>query len=104
MRILSKPTLIAFYEQPTYADSKGPLLSWHGHVLKANWSAPSDVKADFGTASILKNGRVVFNIHGNKYRLITEINYPVGIVFIKFVGTHKEYDAIDAQTISWSKP
>lgn len=99
MRILSKPTLINFYEQPIYADSKAPLLSWHGHVLKASWTDPAAVKADFGTASILKDGRVVFNIGGNKYRVVTGINYPYGIVYIKFVGTHRQYDAIDAQTI-----
>ena len=99
MRILSLPTLRNFYERPEYADSKEPLLTWHGHVLKAKWQTPADVKADFGTASILKDGRVVFNIAGNKYRLVTFINYPYGIVFVKFVGTHKQYDAIDAQTI-----
>ena len=104
MRILSKPALSAFYEQVGHVDSKGPLLSWHGHALKAAWKDPADIKADFATASILKNGRVVFNIHGNKYRLVTEINYLVGIIYIKFVGTHKQYDAIDAQSISWRKP
>lgn len=60
---------------------------------------PGGRQADFGTASILKDGRVVFNIAGNKYRLVTSINYPYGIVFVKFVGTHKQYDAIDAQII-----
>ena len=99
MRILSLPTLRAFYDQPAYADAKQPLLTWHGHVLKARWQGPADVKADFGTASILKEGRIVFNIAGNKYRLVASINYPYGIVFVKFVGTHKQYDAIDAQTI-----
>lgn len=99
MRILSLPTLRAFYETPSYADAKGPLLTWHGHTLKANWLEPADVKADFRNASILKEGRVVFNIAGNKYRLVTSINYPYGIVFVKFIGTHKQYDAIDAQTI-----
>jgi len=99
MRILSLPTIKSFYEQAAHADAKIPLTSWYGNVLKASWSSPADVKADFGTASILKNGRVVFNIAGNKYRLITSINYPHGIVFIKFIGTHKQYDAIDAQTV-----
>jgi mRNA interferase HigB len=99
MRILSKPTLIAFYEQSSHADAKAPLLSWYGHVLKAAWKDPSDVKADFGTASILKNGRVVFNIAGNKYRIVAAINYPYGILYIKFVGTHRQYDTIDAQTV-----
>ena len=100
MRILSLPTLKNFYEgRPDCSDAKAPILSWHGHVLKADWRAPADVKADFRNASILKDGRVVFNIAGNKYRLVASINYPYGIVFIKFIGTHKQYDAIDAQTI-----
>jgi len=99
MRILSLPTLKSFFETPGYSDAKTPLLTWHGHVIKAKWSGPVDVKADFGNASILKDGRVVFNIAGNKYRLVTSINYSYGIVFIKFIGTHRQYDAIDAQTI-----
>jgi mRNA interferase HigB len=100
MRVLSLPTLKAFYEMsPDFSDAKAPLLSWHRHVLKAKWMEPADVKVDFGSASILKEGRVVFNIAGNKYRLVTSINYPYGIVFVKFIGTHKQYDAIDAQTI-----
>ena len=99
MRVISKPTLIKFFEKPEYADSTDPLLSWHAHALKASWNGPAQVKADFGTASILKNGRVVFNIGGNKYRLVTHINYAYGIVFIKFIGTHAQYDKIDAQTI-----
>ncbi|NMM25715.1 MAG: type II toxin-antitoxin system HigB family toxin [Glaciimonas sp.] len=100
MRILSLPTLKSFYEETaSHTDAKTPLLTWHSHVLKANWLEPADVKVDFGNASILKEGRVVFNIAGNKYRLVTSINYPYGIVFIKFIGTHKQYDAIDAQTI-----
>jgi len=99
MRILAKPTLIAFYEQAIYADSKAPLLSWYGHVLRASWSGPAALKSDFATASILKEGRAVFNIGGNKYRLVASINYPYGILYIKFVGTHRQYDAINAQTV-----
>ena len=71
----------------------------YGENSKASRKRISLAKADFRTASILKDGRVVFNIAGNKYRLVTSINYPYGIVFVKFVGTHKQYDAIDAQTI-----
>ncbi len=99
MRLLSLSTLKDFYSQPSYADSKGPLLSWHGHVLRAEWGSPADVKNDFGTASILKNGRVVFNIGGNKYRVVTSINYDYRIAYIKFVGTHPQYDKIDAETV-----
>lgn len=61
--------------------------------------APAALKSDFATASILKEGRVVFNIGGNKYRLVASINYPYGILYIKFVGTHRQYDAINAQTV-----
>jgi mRNA interferase HigB len=68
-------------------------------VLKADWSKPSDVKAQLGNASILQDGRVVFNIGGNKYRVVAWINYPHRLVYIRFIGTHRQYDAIDAQTI-----
>lgn len=64
-----------------------------------DWDDPSKVKADFGQASILRDGRVVFNIAGNKYRLVTWINYPYRVVYVRFFGTHKQYDKIDAQTI-----
>jgi len=99
MRIIALSTLQAFFQQPQYADCKQPLLAWHGHVLKAQWKSPADVKADFGTASVLKDGRVVFNIRGNHYRLVTYINYDYELVYVKFIGTHRQYDAIDAQTV-----
>jgi len=99
MRVISLKTIREFYEQHDYADSKEPLLTWYRHALNATWPTPADIKADFGTASILKEGRVVFNIHGNKYRLVIWFNYPYGIAYVKFVGTHEQYDAIDAQTI-----
>ena len=68
-------------------------------VRLAEWSTPADVKQMYGDASILKNNRVVFNIGGNKFRLVVRINYPYRIVYVRFVGTHQEYDAIDAETI-----
>ncbi len=68
-------------------------------VLKASWNTPQDVKAQFGNASILQHGRVVFNIHGNKYRLVVKINYAYKIVYIRFIGTHKQYDAIDVEQV-----
>ena len=80
-------------------DAKPSLLAWYGFTLKADWDSPMDVKKDFGNASILQNGRVVFNIAGNKYRLIVKINYPYKVVYIRFIGAHAQYDAIDAQTI-----
>jgi mRNA interferase HigB len=100
MRIIALSTLKAFWEEnPVHADAKEPLLSWYRHAVKADWTKPSDVKADFGNASILKDGRIVFNIAGNKYRLVVWINYPYRVVYIRFIGTHVQYDQIDAQTI-----
>jgi mRNA interferase HigB len=100
MRIIALSTLKAFWEEnPAYADAKGPLLSWYRHAVKADWAKPSDVKADFGNASILKDGRVVFNIAGNKYRLVIWINYAYRVVYIRFIGTHVQYDQLDVQTI-----
>lgn len=100
MRIIALSTLRAFWENNArYHDAKAPLLAWYQHTLKADWSAPAQVKADFGTASILRDGRVVFNIAGNKYRLVVWINYTYRVVYIRYIGTHAQYDTIDAQTI-----
>ena len=74
-------------------------MSWYRHFLHADWSAPADVKSDFRSASILRDGRVVFNLAGNKYRLVVWINYAYRVVYIRFIGTHAGYDRIDAQTI-----
>ncbi|MCX7108806.1 MAG: type II toxin-antitoxin system HigB family toxin [Proteobacteria bacterium] len=100
MRIISISTLKAFWEnQSAYLDAKEPSLAWYRQALSADWSTPSDVKREFGNASILQDGRVVFNIAGNKYRLVTWINYPYRVVYIRFIGTHAQYDKINAQTI-----
>lgn len=80
-------------------DAKESTIARYYHALAADWIAPSDVKQDFRTASILKDGRVVFNIAGNKYRLVVWINYTYRVVFIRFIGTHAQYDRIDVQTI-----
>lgn len=100
MRIIALSTLKYFWENaPEYLDAKKQTLAWYRFVKKADWSVPADVKADFGNASILKDSRVVFNIAGNKYRLVVKINYPYGVVYILFIGTHAQYDAIDVQSI-----
>jgi mRNA interferase HigB len=100
MRIIALSTLKAFWEEnPGHRDAEQPVLAWYRAVKAANWRTPADVKAAFGTASVLKDGRVVFNIAGNKYRLIVWINYDFGVVYVRFIGTHRQYDAIDAQTI-----
>ncbi len=99
MRIIAKRTLREFWTQPQFADAKRPLTEWYHLVKKASWTTPQSLKAELGTASILKNGRVVFNIAGNKYRLITAIRFDLQIVWIRFIGTHKDYDQVDAETI-----
>ena len=76
-----------------------PTLAWYRHALKADWAAPQHVKRDFRNASILKDGRVVFNIAGYKYRLVVWINDAYRVVYIRFIGTHAQYDKIDVQTI-----
>jgi mRNA interferase HigB len=81
------------------ADAREPMMAWVRHVKHADWANPADVKREVLSASILKNGRVVFNIAGNKYRIVVWINYPYRVVYIRFIGTHRQYDAIDAQSI-----
>ncbi|WP_031387788.1 type II toxin-antitoxin system HigB family toxin [Desulfonatronum thiodismutans] len=100
MRVIALSTLKSFWEQNSaHIDAKEPILAWYRQISKADWASPAELKADFGSASILRDGRVVFNIAGNKYRLVTWINYPYRVVYVRFIGTHAEYDAIDAQTI-----
>ena len=75
------------------------IFSWYEQASSAAWTQPADIKAQYRSASVLKNRRVVFNIKGNDYRLIVAIAYKLQIVYVKFVGTHKEYDAVDAETV-----
>ena len=84
---------------PVYADAREPVMAWFRQVKSADWATPTDVKRAARTASILKDGRVVFNIAGNKYRIVVWINYPYRVVYIRFIGTHRQYDQIDAQTV-----
>lgn len=97
MRLISRRKLIEFWTK--YVDSEEQLKAWAWEVEHADWKTPSDVKARYGTADILKNDRVVFNIKGNHYRLVVKIQYNIQIVFIRFVGTHKQYEKIDAEKI-----
>lgn len=100
MRVIALSALRRFWAgRPGYADAREPTLAWYRHVRKADWRSPAEVKREFGTASILRDGRVVFNIAGNKYRIVVWINYPYRVVYIRFIGTHAQYDRIDAQTI-----
>ena len=99
MRVIAKRTLRQFWEDAQYADAQGPLEAWHAETLKSSWQTPQEVKEQFRSASILKGGRVVFNIGGNKYRLVAAIDYGRQACFVKFIGTHRQYDSIDAETI-----
>ncbi len=99
MRIISKKTLKDFYEQSKYSDSKNALEAWHKEVLKLDWNHPNEIKEMYRSASIIGDTKVVFNIVGNKYRLIVTINYYAKIVFIKFIGTHKQYDKINIEEL-----
>ncbi len=97
MRVIAVSTLRAFCER--YPDAEQPLKAWYEEATSASWSQPADIKVQYRSASVLKNRRVVFNIKGNDYRLIVAIAYKLQIVYVKFVGTHKEYDAVDAETV-----
>ena len=100
MRVIALRTIKKFIEsRPEYADGREPLLAWYRQVLRANWESPAQLKREIHTASILKDGRAVFNIGGNKYRVVVWINYPYRVVYVRFVGTHSQYDKINAQIV-----
>ena len=96
-RALSSRTLREFWLQ--YPDAEGPLLAWYREAEAADWASPAEVKAQYRNASFVGGNRVVFNIKGNDYRLLVKINYPYRVVYIRFVGTHAEYDEIDVETV-----
>jgi len=97
MRIIAKRTLREYWEHNS--ESKESLESWCSVALAADWANPADVKRQYRNASILKDSRVVFNIGGNKFRLIVKINYPYRVVYVRFIGTHKDYDEINAEEV-----
>ena len=99
MRIVSHRKLKEFYESPGREDSRVALERWYQVVETAQWSSFADVREDFGSADNVGNQHYVFNIKGNKYRLVVVIKFMMGYVFIRFVGTHEEYDKIDAKTV-----
>jgi mRNA interferase HigB len=100
VRIIAKRTLRQFWESsPRHADARQPLQAWFREVSRATWRTPADVKAQYRSASVLQDGRVVFNVAGNKYRVVVWIRYVSHTVYVRFVGTHEQYDAIDVQTV-----
>jgi len=97
MNIVAFRTLRAFYEK--HRDCEQQLKTWYKEACTSGWASPDEIKGLFASASILKNNRVVFNIKGNKYRLIVRFNYKYGVAWIRFIGTHAEYDKINAEII-----
>jgi mRNA interferase HigB len=95
LRVFNRSTLVVFWRK--HPDAEHALRLWFAVVAKANWGGPADVRRVFGTADFLAGNRVVFDIKGNSYRLVAQIKYsPLCIVFIRFIGTHAEYDRINA--------
>ncbi len=100
MRVIALSTIKAFLNHSEgVADAREPAMAWFRQVKQADWAKPAEVKRDIRSASILKDDRAVFNIAGNKYRIVVWINYPHRVVYIRFIGTHRQYDAIDARSI-----
>jgi mRNA interferase HigB len=97
MRIIARRTLKDFWEKHRSAEQ--PLKAWHREASQATWNGPEDVKRRYKHASFLKGNRVIFNIGGNKYRLVVQVNYPHKVAYIRFVGTHAQYDQINAEDI-----
>ena len=97
VRIIARSTLLSFWQR--HPDSEQQLKSWYSEVRRAKWKNPKDIKQRYARVSILKSGRVIFNVCGNKYRLVVRVNYDYARVYIRFIGTHREYDLIDGNTI-----
>jgi len=101
MRVIAIKTLKDYIDE--FHQAEQALLSWHEEAICASWSSLNKLKAQYKNASVLSEKRVVFNIHGNSYRLIVDIEYRLKIVFVVWFGTHKQYDKINAKTIRYVK-
>lgn len=97
MRVIAKRPLREFWER--HPQAEGRLKSWYHEAESAQWAGPADIKRHYPSASFLGDNRVVFNIGGNDYRLVVQVRYEFHVVYVRFVGTHAEYDAIDARTV-----
>jgi mRNA interferase HigB len=97
VRIIAKKYLVQFWK--LHQEAEQPLKSWYDEAVKATWQSPQDIKVQYRNASFIANNRVIFNIKGNKYRLIVAIAYRFGALYIKFIGTHAEYDKVNAKTV-----
>lgn len=97
MRVIAGKNLRQFRER--HPGATRSLREWHRRAELANWESPQQVKTDFPSASIIRGDRVVFNIRGNRYRLVVHIHYRTGQIYVRFIGTHAEYDRIDAAEV-----
>lgn len=97
MRVIAKRTLRVFWQQ--HPDARGALEAWHQEARRARWQTPQQIRERYASASFVGRDRVVFNIGGNKYRLVVRVNYAVGVIYIRFIGTHAEYDRIDVEQV-----
>ena len=97
MRVIAISTLRAFWSK--HSDAQTPLMAWYALASRSQWRSPSDIKEAYRNARFTANNRVVFNIKGNDYRLVVLARYDKGLLFVKFVGTHAQYDKIDASTV-----
>jgi mRNA interferase HigB len=102
LQVIALRTLKEFWARHLHAE--GPVRAWFVIAAKAHWANPADIKRQFGsTVDFVDDNRVIFDLGGNKYRLIVHVSYAFGRVLVKFIGTHSEYDRIDPETVSWRK-
>jgi mRNA interferase HigB len=101
MQVIARRTLREFWERHPRAE--GPIRAWLGVVAAAHWDSPTDMKQFGGTVDFVGDNQVIFDLGGNKYRLIAHVSFTFGRVLMKFIGTHAEYDQIDPETVSWRK-
>lgn len=102
MQVIARRTLKLFWER--HRQAEGPLKVWHAVASKAQWAGPADVKRQFGSSvDFVAGNRVIFDIGGNKYRLVAHVSYKFGRLLVKFIGTHAEYDRIDPEKVSWRR-
>jgi len=99
MRIIAFSRLRDFWRQSGRGDAEQALRAWYAEAKKADWRTPSEVNATYGNASFVAGNRVIFNIRGNKYRLVVAVRYEFRLIYVRFVGTHAEYDKVDAETV-----
>jgi mRNA interferase HigB len=99
MRVIARKTLKIFWEKFGNRDAEQPLRAWFAEAKTANWKKPQDIKDSYRSASFVGKDRVIFNIGGNKYRLVTAIKYDFGILYVRFIGTHKQFDKIKVEEV-----